>query len=167
MKEVKEVTEEMMITGYLHQSELLSLPCEAVVQRALSERVSLIVEGVHINPALVNRFRSIRDAVIVPIMLAVLKQDRLRHYLKDRGMNAPKRSAESKYLSNFDYIWSLQSYLLSEADNSTMQIIENDDKERSADQVMRAIIEVLQRDFDTKPEKVFVDAGPVLRAHRP
>jgi len=166
MKEVREATEEQMITGYLHQSELLSLPCEAVVQRALSEQVSLIVEGIHINPTLVNRFRGIRNAVIVPIMLAVLKQDRLRHYLKDRGMSAPQRNAESKYLSNFDYIWSLQSYLLSEADSSAMPIIENDNKERTADQVMRAIIEVLQRDFDAKPEEVFSNTGLPRRAHR-
>lgn len=159
MKEVREASEEQMITGYLHQSELLSLPCEAVVQRALREQVSLIVEGIHINPALVNRFRDIHNAVIVPIMLAVLKQDRLRHYLKDRGMSAPQRNAESKYLSNFDYIWSLQSYLLSEADTSAMPIIENDDKERTADRVMRAIIEVLQRDFSAKPEEVFCRAG--------
>jgi len=159
VKELKEVTEELIINGYLHQSELLSLPCEAVVQRALSEQVSLIVEGVHINPSLVNRFRETKNAVIVPIMLAVLKQDRLRHYLKDRGVTAPQRDAQSKYLSNFDWIWSLQSYLLSEADNSAVQIIENEDKEKSTDQVMRSIIEVLQRNFDAKLEDVFPTGG--------
>jgi 2-phosphoglycerate kinase len=159
VKELKEVTEELMINGYLHQSELLSLPCEAVVQRALSEQVSLIVEGVHINPSLVSRFRETKNAVIVPIMLAVLKQDRLRHHLKDRGVTAPQRNAQSKYLSNFDCIWSLQSYLLSEADNSAMQIIENEDKEKSTDQVMRSIIEVLQRHFDAKLDDVFPTGG--------
>jgi 2-phosphoglycerate kinase len=153
--ETKEVTEEMMINGYLHQSELVSVPCEAVIQRALSEHVSLIVEGVHVHPALIERFRKDRNAVIVPVMLAVLKQDRLRHQLQGRGVTSPSRSAQSKYLSNFDCIWSLQSYLLSEADNNTMQILENDDKEKTTDLVMRAIIEVLQRDFNAKSDDVF------------
>jgi 2-phosphoglycerate kinase len=154
-KEVKEVTEELMINGYLHQSELVSVPCEAVVQRALSERVSLIVEGVHINPALIDRFKQSEGAVIVPIMLAVLKQDRLKLQLTGRGVTSPERDAQSKYLSNFDCIWGLQSYLLSEADSSAMHIIENDDKERTTDRVMHSIIEVLQRNFSAKVDDVF------------
>ena len=154
-KEVREVTEELMINGYLHQSELVSVPCEAVVQRALSERVSLIVEGVHVNPALIDRFRKTEGAVIVPIMLAVLKQDRLKLQLTGRGVTSPERDAQSKYLSNFDCIWVLQSYLLSEADSSAMHIVENDDKERTTDRVMGSIIEVLERDFNAKVDDVF------------
>jgi 2-phosphoglycerate kinase len=144
-----------MINGYLHQSELVSVPCEAVIQRALSERVSLIVEGVHVHPALIERFRKHSSAVIVPVMLAILKQDKLKHQLEGRGVTSPDRSAQSKYLSNFDCIWSLQSYLLSEADNNTMQIIENDDKDKTTDRVMRAISEVLQHDFNAKVDDVF------------
>ncbi|MCU7852170.1 MAG: zeta toxin family protein [Candidatus Thiodiazotropha sp. (ex Monitilora ramsayi)] len=155
IKEVKEITEELMINGYLHQSELLSVPCEAVVHRALNERVSLIVEGVHIHPALTDRFKQVENAVIVPIMLAVLKQDKLKLQLKGRGVTSPKRSEESKYLTNFECIWLLQSYLLSEADNSTMHIIENNDKEKTTDRVMRSIIEVLQKDFNAKVDDIF------------
>lgn len=155
VKEVKEVTEELMINGYLHQSELVAVPCEAVVQRALSERVSLIVEGVHINPAMIQRIRRTGAAVIVPIMLAVLKQDRLKLQLTGRGVASPERTAQSKYLSNFDCIWVLQSYLLSEADNSAMHIIENDDKERTTDSVMGSIIEVLQKDFHATVDDIF------------
>lgn len=154
-KEAREVTEELMINGYLHQSELVSVPCEAVVQRALSERVSLIVEGVHVNPALIDRFRKTEGAVIVPIMLAVLKQDRLKQQLTGRGVTSPERDAQSKYLSNFDCIWVLQSYLLSEADSSAMHIVENDDKERTTDRVMGSIIEVLESDFSAKVDDVF------------
>ncbi|MEJ2456302.1 MAG: hypothetical protein P8103_19430 [Candidatus Thiodiazotropha sp.] len=154
-KEMKEASEEMMINGYLHQSELVSVPCEAVIHRALSERVSLIVEGVHVHPGLIERFRKNSNAVIVPVMLAVLKQDTLKRQLKGRGVTAPDRDAQSKYLSNFDSIWALQSYLLSEADNSAVQILENDDKDTTTDRVMRAIIEVLQRDFDAKADEVF------------
>jgi 2-phosphoglycerate kinase len=150
-----ESNEEMMIHGYLHQSELVSVPCEAVVQRALRERVSLILEGVHVTPTLFSRFRDHEDAVIVPIMLAVLKQDQLKHRLKDRGIDAPKRNEQSDYLSNFESIWMLQSYLLSEADNNAVPIIANDNKDLATDNVMRLIIGVLERDFHAKVEDVF------------
>ncbi|MEJ2620565.1 MAG: zeta toxin family protein [Candidatus Thiodiazotropha sp.] len=148
-------TEELMIHGYLHQSELVSVPCEAVVQRALKERVSLILEGVHVTPTLFNRFKGSSDAVIVPIVLAVLKQDQLKHRLKDRGISAPERSQDSNYLSNFESIWMLQSHLLSEADNHSVSIIANDNKDRATDHVMRLIIEVLEQNFHAKVEDVF------------
>ncbi|MBT3047523.1 MAG: ATP cone domain-containing protein [Candidatus Thiodiazotropha sp.] len=153
--ESKEPPEERMIHGYIHQAELVSVPCEAVIQRALNERVSLILEGVHVSPVLVKRFREEKNAVIVPIMLAVLKQDRLKHQLKDRGVTAPERNAQSDYLSNFESIWMLQSHLLSEADNNAIPIVANDDRDKTTDRVMRSIIEVLQKSFHAKVEDVF------------
>jgi 2-phosphoglycerate kinase len=106
---------------------------------------------------LIERFRTESNAVLVPIMLAVLKQDNLKRQLQGRGVTAPERSSQSKYLSNFDRIWALQSYLLSEADNSAMQILENDDKEKTADQVMQTIIEDLQAGFTAGANDVFGD----------
>ncbi|PVV23947.1 MAG: hypothetical protein B6D74_06595 [gamma proteobacterium symbiont of Ctena orbiculata] len=153
--ESKESPEERMIHGYIHQAKLVSVPCEAVIQRALNERVSLILEGVHVSPVLVKRFREEKNAVIVPIMLAVLKQDRLKHQLKDRGVTAPERNAQSDYLSNFESIWMLQSHLLSEADNNAIPIVANDDRDKTTDRVMRSIIEVLQKNFHAKVEDVF------------
>jgi 2-phosphoglycerate kinase len=151
----KESPEERMIHGFIHQAELVSVPCEAVIQRALNEQVSLILEGVHVSPALVKRFRYQRGAVIVPIMLAILKQDRLKHQLKDRGATAPMRNAQSDYLSNFESIWMLQSHLLSEADSNAIPIITNDDRDKTTDRVMRSIIEVLQKSYHAKVEDVF------------
>jgi 2-phosphoglycerate kinase len=154
-KQATKVTERMMVNGYLHQSELVSVPIEAVIQWALKEGVSLIVEGVHIHPGLIERFHSDADALFVPVMLAVLKQDKLKRQLQGRGVTSPERSMQSQYLSNFDRIWALQSYLLSEADNSAMQIIENNDKQKTTDRVMHAIIDVLRADFSAKASEVF------------
>jgi 2-phosphoglycerate kinase len=147
-------TDELIIMGYNHQAELVNVPCEAVIQRALRERVSLILEGIHVSPALLQRIRSQQDAVIVPIMLAVLKQDQLKGRLKGRGVVAPERGS-SQYLSNFEQIWELQSYLLSEADKYAMDIVTNDDKDQTTERVMRSINEVLERDFRGTEEEIF------------
>jgi 2-phosphoglycerate kinase len=147
-------TDELIIIGYNHQAELVSVPCEAVIQRALRERVSLILEGIHISPALLQRIRNQKEAVVVPIMLAVLKQDQLKRRLKGRGVVAPERES-SQYLSNFEQIWELQSYLLSEADKYAMDIVTNDDKDQTTERVMRSINEVLERDFRGTVEEIF------------
>ena len=144
----------LIADGYSSQMELLSVPCEAVIHRALRERVSLILEGVHVHPSLMERIEHRDDAVIVPVMLAVLKQNKLKKRITDRGEEAPERQGK-RYLSNFEQIWSLQSFLLSEADRYGVPIIANDEKGKTAVKIMSTIIDSLMEDFSSTPSKVF------------
>lgn len=146
--------EELIFMGYNHQAELVSVPCEAVIQRALRERVSLILEGIHVSPALLQKIKDPGDAVIVPVMLAVLKPDHLKQQLTGRGLSAPVRGS-SRYLENFRHIWELQSYLLSEADSSAMDIINNDTKDQTAERVMRSISKVLAKTTHNSIDEIF------------
>jgi len=146
--------EERIADGYRAQMELLSVPCEAVIQRALKERVALILEGIHVHPALLNYIDRREDAIIIPIMLAVLKQDNLQKRLRGRGHIAPERDSK-KHLSNFDRIWALQSFLLSEADRNRIPIIANDNMEKATTQVMKSIIDAMEDKFSGKPSEVF------------
>jgi len=146
--------EERIADGYRAQMELLSVPCEAVIQRALKERVALILEGIHVHPSLLNYIDQSGDAIILPLMLAVLKKDNLQKRLRGRGQIAPERDSK-KHLSNFDRIWALQSYLLSEADRNRIPIIANDDKEKATVQVMKVIIDSMKEKFSSKPSLVF------------
>jgi 2-phosphoglycerate kinase len=141
--------------GYRTQSELLSLPIEAVIQRALRERVSLILEGIHVHPMLLDRIQDRGDAIIVPIMLAVLKQKQLKKRLIGRGINAPQREAE-RQLSYFEAIWSLQEHLLSEADRAHVPIIANEDKENAIRVVLHTIIDALSENFSSTPREAFL-----------
>jgi len=141
--------------GYRSQSELLSLPIEAVIQRALRERVSLILEGIHVHPRLLDRIQDRGDAIIVPIMLAVLKQKQLKKRLIGRGIQAPQREAE-RQLSHFDAIWSLQEYLLSEADRANVPIIANEEKEKAIRLVLHTIIDAQSENFSSTPREAFL-----------
>lgn len=145
--------------GYLTQSELLSVPCEAVIQRALRERVSIIVEGVHLQPALLQRVQGLDGAIVVMVMLALLDPDKLHARLANRLSEAPKREGSS-HLSQFDKIWRLQSFLLSEADRKGVPILENSNKEKVVNAIMATIIDELARSFDKTPEEVFQSKSP-------
>ena len=67
-------SEERLAEGFVAQSKLVSLAAEAVVRRALREQVSLILEGVHIHAPLVDVVPKDSDAIVVPVMLAVLRK---------------------------------------------------------------------------------------------
>lgn len=157
-----ETPRDLLITeGYQSQAELLAGPCEAVLNRALGERVSMILEGVHVRPTLLERIPKDTDAIVIHAMLAVLKPGKLRRRLKGRGAHAAQRRAE-RYLKHFEEIWQLQSFLLSEADQHEIPIIPNDQKKKNASQQLMGIIgQELSRHFPGKLAKVFGEADDI------
>ena len=146
--------EQQVVRGYRSQSELLYLSCDAVIQRAVRERVSLVLEGVHVDATLVKRLNLEPGVVIVPVMLAVLKKEQLRHRIQGRGGAIPQRRAK-RYLQNFDAIWQLQSFLLDEADHYGVSIVTNEDKEATTGEIMRIVVDHLAKNLDVSLAKVF------------
>lgn len=139
--------------GYLHQAELLSVACEAVVQRALTERVSLFLEGVHVHPKLREHIPEDSDTIVVPLVLAVLKRRDLKARIRGRSKYAVNRRAQ-RYLNHFDSIWRLQSFLLSEADRYGVPIVTNEDKEKTLRDVLLTVQDALAREFTGDPARV-------------
>lgn len=148
----------LLIDGYCAQAELMSVAIKAVIQRALRENVSLIIEGVHVHPAyidnLVENENDNENAVVVPIMLGVIKRKKLQRRLSGRSTQVPQRRAE-RYLKHFESIWGLQTYLLSEADKVNTTIIVNDSRDDIFREIMLTIIKKLSEDFDKTPAQVF------------
>ncbi len=149
-----EVSEALLVQGYRSQADLLSLAIEAVIDRATREHVSLVLEGVHIHPAFMERLQAETDVVVIPIMLGVLKRNHLQQRIKRRSTNLPDRGARN-YLQHFNEIWRLQSYLLSEADRANIHIVVNESRDKTFTEIMRFTIATLARTFDNTPEKVF------------
>jgi 2-phosphoglycerate kinase len=93
-------------------------------------------------------------AIVVPIMLAVLNQDRLRDRFRGRGEKVDQRRAE-RYLDHFDSIWRLQSHMLSEADRQRIPIILSANREQVTREVMNTIISAISVQMIAEPSEVF------------
>jgi 2-phosphoglycerate kinase len=148
------VSDELLVQGYLSQADALALASETVVQRSTREHVSLVLEGVHIHPAFMQKLQKETDSIVVPIMVGLLKPKHLRQRIKMRSNNAPDRGSEH-YLQYFDEIWRLQSYLLSEADRAHIPIVVNENRDKAFSEIMRFTISRLAETFDNSPEEVF------------
>ena len=151
---VQEAPDTLLVNGYRSQADLLAVAIEAVIQRALREQVSLILEGVHIHPAFMEKLENNHDAIVIPIMLGVLKRKQLQRRIHGRGTDAPQRRGD-RYLKHFDEIWRLQSYLLSEADHANIPIVANSHRDKVFREIMRITIETLSRHFNNTPQAVF------------
>jgi len=150
----EKVSDVRLIDGYKAHAELLTVPCEAVVARSLRESTSLILEGVHVQPRLVNSILQDANVIVVPIMLAILNPEHLRERFRGRGERCADRRAE-RYLRYFDSIWRIQTHLLSEADRSRTSIIVNYNREQVVHDVLATIIQALSERLTAKPIEVF------------
>jgi 2-phosphoglycerate kinase len=150
--------EDIVVAGFRSQTELLMVSCEAVVQRAVRERVSMVLEGVHIDPAAVRRLMGDGDIIVVPVMLGIFKQGMLRKRIRGRGGKAPQRRSE-RYLKNFDAIWHLQSYLLSEADKEQISIVANEDRDSTVAEILGIIADTLSARLNPTLKQVFPAAS--------
>ncbi len=73
-------------------------------------------------------------------------------------MDVPQRKPK-RYLNNLDSIWSLQSFLLSEADRYDVPIITSGDRETVVLQIAQQVNIELAKHFNGSAREVF---GPVV-----
>ncbi len=79
-------------------------------------------------------------------------------HIKGRGTSTPQRRSE-RYMDNFEDIWRLQSFILSEADRASTPIVINRDKETTIREFMKIIGDNLAEGFDQSPEQVLMQLG--------
>ncbi|MDJ0740034.1 MAG: hypothetical protein QNJ91_09970 [Gammaproteobacteria bacterium] len=145
--------ESTIAQGYRGQTDLVGVLCEAAVQRAVRESVSMVLEGVHIDANTVERLRENEHIIVVPVMLAVLKEDVWRKRIQGRGRAAHQRRSQ-RYLKSFESIWQLQSHLLSEADKENIPIVVNDEREGAINEILRIIGDTLSSELFPDPTKL-------------
>ena len=141
-------TADMLVAdGFRSQAQLLEVSCLAVMGRACREGVSLILEGVHALPGLLERNSWSEHPVCVHLTLAVLHTGTLKKRLRVRGVDAPGRRVEDQ-LECFESIWALQSFLLDEADQCASAVISNEDFETTVREAALTIIRTLGHQFE-------------------
>jgi 2-phosphoglycerate kinase len=140
-----------VIDGYHRQADLVEVAAEAVLQRALRENVSLLLEGVHVRPSLIDKIPHDSNAIVIQIILGVTNKKQLQRQFQGRSKSSQDRRAD-RYLESFDAIWELQKALLAEAKTSNLSVIINDNLTDALAMIMRNISNSL-RDHNLKTEQ--------------
>jgi 2,3-bisphosphoglycerate-independent phosphoglycerate mutase len=110
-----------IIAAFSEQAERVSVAVRAVVERAIAENMSIVVEGVHLLPPIVP-FADLEDkAFQIPLMLATPDVDIHRsRFISRRGTN---RRGE-RYLENFQAIRWIQDFLLEQAEAEDVPLLD-------------------------------------------
>ena len=137
LKDLKK--EERVIYGFLDQSEKVLTGIEAVVNRAIKENVSLVVEGIHLIPGIAEKFKE--KAFVVHILLTTLDEEMHKSRFKSREKSSQRTS--KKYLKNFKAIREIQNFLYKRAKETGTPVIENIDFDQTRDRALEVITDRL------------------------
>jgi 2,3-bisphosphoglycerate-independent phosphoglycerate mutase len=151
-----------LVDTFEEQATRVCVGVRAVVERAVTENTSLLVEGVHIHPGLVP-FRDFEGlAYQVPLFLATLNEETHRARFLSRARHS-NRMAE-RYLENFDSIRFMHDHLLQQIESNEQPLLDTSSVDASDGQALRTITGILEREapFLASPDLDMYSTSPVL-----
>jgi len=131
-----------LASGFLEQARNVLVGVRASSERALEEGWSLVLEGVHLVPGMVELPQP-DLAVSVFVVLAIEDDDEHVRHFHYRDEDSERR--ESRYLDRFADIRRLQDLLVARARREGVPVIENEDADRAARTVADLVLDAAER----------------------
>ena len=142
-----------VIEGFREQVVRVSVGTRAMIDRAIEENVSMVLDGVHVVPGFID-LEPYRDkAYLFTMMVSTLDEARFKHRFISRQENTVSRPVH-KYLANLDSILKIQNYVLSMAEQHNAPIIDNLTFDETVAEALRLIGDFLNRQEEFKEKKV-------------
>ena len=116
----------------------------AMIERAVREGVSMVIDGVHLVPGCLKIGRFGRSAIMSWIMCKVSDEASHRARFSSREAGAKNRLAQ-RYLDNFDSIRKIQDYVLSLAEETGITTVENDDFDKAVVEAIAVVSDDVMR----------------------
>jgi 2-phosphoglycerate kinase len=132
--------EDRALYGFIQQAGQVAVGVNAVVERAVLEGLSSVVEGVHVVPGLVTAEQH-AGAVVVQLMLAISDEDSHQAHFFSRGLDSGGTRSFDRYLRRFGEIRRIQEYLVARAEKQGWPVVEAGDPDQALLAVMDLILE--------------------------
>ena len=128
------------VAALMEQVRYVSVAVEAVLERALQESFSMILEGVHLVPGLFQRFAANPGLHFVHVVVHVEEEAMHRERFLRRGTTVATRPGR-RYLDHFESIRTIQTYLVQQAHVHGTPDIENRDLDATVHRVLGQILD--------------------------
>ena len=123
-----------LLESYQEQARRVCVGTRAVIERAIQENVSIIVEGVHLLPGIVPFADLAGEAYQVAIMLGTPDEESLRARILTRAPTGSRRA--DRYLDAFDGIRAINDHLMQMAEAHDIPFL---DTSRDGDPEVHAV----------------------------
>ena len=135
--------EDPVIEGCIHQASLVAVGVRAMIDRAVSENTSMVLDGVTLMPGVIdlNDYKDVADVIFM--VLATLDPEAFRSRFESRGRHQTRRG-KHRYIENLDAILRIQEHFLEYADRFDVPIVDNTSIDESVKSIIRLVVEMLR-----------------------
>jgi 2-phosphoglycerate kinase len=135
--------EDPVIEGFLAQASIVSVGVRAMLDRAVSENTSLILDGVSIVPGLLDLSKYSETAHVIFLVVATLDVAAFRARFEQRARES--RRAPHRYLEHMRAILKIQDHFLELAERHAIPIVDNDSADASVLSILKHVCETLRQ----------------------
>ena len=132
-----------VIYGFREQAARVSVGVRATIARAIDENVSLIVDGVHLMPDLIELESFAGKALFIHLNLYLTDFQQFTDRFESRGKNASGR-ARHRYVKSLDQIMKIQQHILDVGDSAGVPSFENTDLDETVQSISLLIMDTLR-----------------------
>lgn len=132
-----------VIYGFREQAARVSVGVRATIARAIDENVSLIVDGVHLMPDLIELESFAGRALFIHLNLYLTDFQQFTDRFKSRGKNASGRTRH-RYVKSLDQIMKIQQHILDVGDGAGVPSFENTDLDETVQSISLLIMDTLR-----------------------
>ena len=133
------------VAGFMEQVEMVNVGLQAVLARAIEERTSMVIEGVHIVPGMMTaQAVPLKDALMLPMVVTVANADLHRGHFLVRERETSGRRAVMRYLKGFEDIRMIQEYILGRARAEGTLVVDNVSIDDAVGTVLEALYDLIE-----------------------
>jgi 2-phosphoglycerate kinase len=135
------------VVGFMEQVDVVNVGVLALLERAMKERTSLIVEGVHMVPGMLasaGARERISDVVVLQLVVAVKDLALHKSHFLVREQQTSGRRAIARYLENFEEIRKIQDFILERARAEGTLVVENVNIDETVGVIIDALYEAIE-----------------------
>lgn len=129
------------ILGFERHIEPVLIGIESLIDRSLTEGLSIIIEGTHIVPGFMKeKYTSMPNIITIILTLSSEKMHKKRFSARAKVSSRPME----RYLKNFKIIRKINNYIVERAEENNIPVIENVSISQSVEKCLEIITERFQ-----------------------
>jgi len=133
------------IAGFLEQSRNVLVGVRASLDRALEEGWSMVLEGVHLVPGLVELPAAADDALIAQCVLEIDDAERHALHFHVRDSSSDGLRPVDRYMNSFDNIRRIQRALVGRAERHEVAVVDGTNVDRAVTETMELVLAAVER----------------------
>ena len=136
------------MVGFMEQVEMVNVGVLAILDRAIEERTSMVIEGVHMVPGMLasaGAKERMSEVLLLPMVVAVRDPYLHRSHFLVREQQTSGRRAIARYLAGFQYIRRIQEFILERAAAEGTLVVDNVSIDDTVGMVVDALYEIIEK----------------------